>query len=84
MELKMDCACRKPKPGLLLQAAEKYNLNLVECWMIGDSERDILAGHCAGVRTAFLHGQGTALQHGNYGQDETYTNLLEFVKKRGW
>lgn len=48
IELKIDCDCRKPKPGLLLQAAKKYNINLEMSYMIGDSESDIQAGERAG------------------------------------
>ena len=51
-EYKLDCDCRKPKPGLLLQAAEKYNIDLAQSWMVGDSERDIKAGLAAGCRVA--------------------------------
>jgi len=47
-EYKIDCACRKPKPGLLMLAAEKYNIDLAESIMIGDSDADIAAGEAAG------------------------------------
>lgn len=53
-EYKTDCECRKPKPGLLLQAAEKYNIDLAESWMIGDSESDVRAGISAGCRAAYI------------------------------
>ncbi len=46
-----SCDCRKPKPGLLLQAAADHNLDLAVSWMIGDSETDIEAGRHAGCRT---------------------------------
>ena len=39
-ELKFDCECRKPKPGMLLQAAENFNIDLSQSWMIGDSENE--------------------------------------------
>ena len=42
-ELKFECQCRKPKPGMLLKAAEEYNIELSESYMIGDSENDMLA-----------------------------------------
>ncbi len=48
------CACRKPKPGLLLQAAEELNLNLKRSWMIGDAWSDVQAGHAAGIRQSIL------------------------------
>lgn len=53
-EYKIDCRCRKPKPGLLLQAAEKYNIDLVNSWMVGDSPQDVAAGQAAGCRTVRL------------------------------
>lgn len=47
-ELKMDCDCRKPKPGMLLKASEDYNIDLNKSYMIGDSDRDVQAGEAAG------------------------------------
>jgi len=49
-----NCSCRKPKPGMLLEAAKKHGLDLKKSWMIGDSERDIEAGHNAGCRCIFV------------------------------
>ena len=54
LEYKIDCDCRKPKPGLILQAAEKYNIDLSESWMVGDSQSDIRAGQAAGCHTALI------------------------------
>ena len=51
-ELKIDCDCRKPKPGMLLQTSKDFNIDLNESWMIGDSDNDILAGENAGCKTA--------------------------------
>lgn len=70
-ELKFDCECRKPKPGMLLKAAEDFNVDLSQSWMIGDSESDIAAGKGAGCRVAFI------------GESETelcYNNLLDAIK----
>ena len=50
VEYKIECDCRKPKPGLLLQAAEKYNIDLSQSYMIGDDERDMEAGRRAGCK----------------------------------
>lgn len=44
------CSCRKPKPGMLLTAAKKWNMDLPGSWMIGDRPSDILAGKRAGCR----------------------------------
>ena len=49
-----QCECRKPKPGLILQAAQKYNLDLSHSWMVGDRWKDIAAGQAAGLKTIFV------------------------------
>ena len=51
-ELEPPCDCRKPSPGMLLEAARLRNLDLSSSWMIGDSEHDVEAGKHAGCRTA--------------------------------
>lgn len=48
-EYKINCDCRKPKPGLLFQAAKDFNINLSESYMIGDSDTDIMSAVNAGV-----------------------------------
>ena len=73
-ELKIDCGCRKPKPGMILQAAEKFHIDLSQSWMVGDGQNDIQAGKEAGCRTALIGKE-------NYGQDMTVDSLLEFVEK---
>ncbi len=51
---KNECECRKPKPGMLLEAARRHNINLAESWMIGDSPKDVEAGKAAGCRTILV------------------------------
>jgi len=51
-DLDARCACRKPEPGMLLQAAKDHAIDLPNSWMVGDSDSDILAGKRAGCRTA--------------------------------
>jgi D-glycero-D-manno-heptose 1,7-bisphosphate phosphatase len=66
-EYKIDCECRKPKPGMLLKAAEKYNIDLSQSFMIGDDVRDAEAGIAAGCRTVLIKPAGaetTALVKG--------------------
>ena len=53
-DLKVNCECRKPKPGLLLQAAREHDIDLLESWMIGDNLTDIKAGKSAGCKTVLL------------------------------
>lgn len=52
--LKANCECRKPKPGLLLQAAHDMDIDLSQSWMIGDGLTDVKAGKEAGCRTILL------------------------------
>lgn len=48
------CDCRKPKPGLLLEPKDIYNIDYESSYMIGDSFTDIVAGQAAGVKTIFI------------------------------
>lgn len=48
------CACRKPRPGLLVDAARDWSLDLRRSYMVGDRWRDIGAGHAAGCRTVLI------------------------------
>jgi histidinol-phosphate phosphatase family protein len=50
----VDCACRKPKPGLLLDVADRLGLDLERSWMVGDILDDVEAGRSAGCRTVLL------------------------------
>jgi D-glycero-D-manno-heptose 1,7-bisphosphate phosphatase len=50
------CECRKPRPGMLLEAARRHGLDLKGSWMIGDSESDVEAGRRAGCRTVLVNG----------------------------
>ncbi len=48
------CACRKPKPGMLLDAARDLDLDLAKSWFVGDNKKDMVAGKTAGVRTILV------------------------------
>lgn len=50
----MGCCCRKPEAGMILDLANKYNINLKKSYMIGDFYTDILAGVKAGVKTIYI------------------------------
>ena len=75
-ELKFDCDCRKPKPGMLLKAAQDFNIDLAQSWMIGDGENDVKAGQNVGCKTVLL-----SADNANYGQTETAKSLDEFVSR---
>jgi len=48
------CQCRKPAPGLVIEAQQRYGIDLSRSFLVGDRWRDIDAGHAAGCRTVFL------------------------------
>lgn len=73
-ELKIECECRKPKPGMLFKAAQDLNIDLEQSWMIGDGKNDIQAGKNAGCRTALIGSE-------DYGQDLTVDSLGAFVNR---
>ena len=50
IEYKFECDCRKPKPGLLFQAAKDFNIDMSQSYMIGDSDNDVIAGQLAGCK----------------------------------
>jgi D-glycero-D-manno-heptose 1,7-bisphosphate phosphatase len=52
------CECRKPKPGMLLDAAERHGIDLTQSWMVGDSPSDAEAGRAAGCRTILVGPKG--------------------------
>ena len=56
---KVECDCRKPKPGMLTTMAEKYNIDLRSSWMIGDALMDVMTGKNAGTKTALVHSPAT-------------------------
>lgn len=53
-ELKIECECRKPGIGMFLAAEKKYDLNLADCFMVGDRTVDIEAGRRAGCKTILV------------------------------
>lgn len=64
-DLKIDCDCRKPKPGLLLKAAEAFNIDLQKSWMIGDSESDMEAGRSAGCKVILVGKESAKWNYAN-------------------
>ncbi len=61
-ELKVECNCRKPEPGLLLKAAEDLNIALDDSYMIGDADSDVKAGEAAGCRKSVKIEKGGLLE----------------------
>ena len=79
---KIPCECRKPKTGLIEKAAERFNIDLKESWMIGDTTMDIQTGVNAGMRTALvLTGEAGKDKKYDVKPDLVCENLLDAVEK---
>ncbi len=74
-----NCNCKKPKPQLIKDAANKHNINLNNSFMIGDMEDDILTGKNAGIKTILvLTGNGRKYKENN-NADYTIKNINEVI-----
>ena len=73
-----NCDCRKPKPGMLIDAARKYNIDLTKSFMIGDRATDIEAGLQAGCRTIFLNRNYKESRPKH--QEKTFTSINSATK----
>jgi D-glycero-D-manno-heptose 1,7-bisphosphate phosphatase len=82
-ELRRECACRKPNPGMLLQAAAALDIDLSRSWMIGDSDSDAEAGRAAGCRTILVENPRSAHRRRNAGRPDyrakDITDAVEIV-----
>lgn len=56
---RIACTCRKPAPGLILNAAKDFDIDLTKSWAVGDLITDIIAGHAAGCRTILVETPAT-------------------------
>ncbi len=70
-----NCDCRKPKPGMLFQAAAKHHINLSQSYMIGDAVTDLKAGLAAGVKEGFILRTGRGLSQLNKLSSTNISNL---------
>lgn len=75
---KIECHCRKPKPGMLLDAARDFNIDLTQSWFVGDADRDIQAGKTAGVQTVAVR-SGKGLKDAKERPDYFFDDLLQAV-----
>lgn len=71
------CSCRKPNPGMMLQAAQEHNIDLSDSWMIGDKESDIEAALAAGIGHTILVRSGHAINE----KESRADYLLDSIKE---
>lgn len=76
-EYKIECNCRKPKPGLILEAVQHFNIDIQSSWMIGDSLTDIKCGKNAGCQSA---GVGETLLREKDTDFPVFNSLLECIQ----
>jgi D-glycero-D-manno-heptose 1,7-bisphosphate phosphatase len=71
------CNCRKPKPGMLIDAKNKHNISMEESWMIGDKETDITAANIAGIKKTILVKSG----HENDELNSNASHIINSIKE---
>ena len=59
------CDCRKPNPGMFIEAKAKHNIDMAQSWMIGDKEIDVIAANSAGIDNAILVRSGHKIHESN-------------------
>ena len=74
-----NCRCRKPKPGMIVDAAQEYTIDLTRSYMIGDRWRDIEAGKAAGCKTILVQPEVAYNETQAHGMDATVGSLYEAV-----
>ena len=81
-KLKINCNCRKPNSGMLIEAAKKYNIDLEKSWIIGDRYADVKAGNQVDVSTVLLktgHAGNDKDKYFDLIPDKEFNNLYEAV-----
>ena len=79
-----NCLCRKPKPGLLLQISDHFDIDLKQSWFVGDSIRDVQAARLAGARPVLLRtgkGRQTLAKYGPFNDIPVYDDLAGFARE---
>ncbi|HEX8158897.1 MAG TPA: HAD family hydrolase [Solirubrobacteraceae bacterium] len=78
-ELSGTCSCRKPAPGMLLDAARDHGVDLEQSWMIGDSDADVAAGRAAGMRTILVAHPSSGHRRGGQARADAHARNLSEV-----
>ena len=71
------CDCRKPAPGMLIDAARELDIDLERSWMIGDTDSDVLAGAAAGCRTVLIEQEASGHKRKGAAQPDVVTPDLQ-------
>jgi len=76
-----QCRCRKPEPGMLLKAAQEFDIDCTKSWMVGDALSDIEAGEKVGARTVLISDSGISHRAGHSAPDFIVHDLAQAVDK---
>lgn len=79
-EYRQDCSCRKPKPGMLLKAAQELDIDLGLSIMVGDHASDIKAAKAAGISKLVLVGTHISTESSKVPEAQVFTDLYDFVQ----
>lgn len=82
-ELKTACECRKPSAGMILSAAEVFNVDLESSWIVGDTWRDVGAGLAAGIKTAYVGKPDSSISADYRGKDLLHA-VEHILEAEGW
>ena len=74
------CKCRKPMPGMLLEAQKKYRIDMENSWLIGDKEEDIIAAHNSGIDNTIIVRSGHKIDELNSKAKYVLNSIAESVK----
>jgi len=81
-ELKINCECRKPSPGMINEASLKYNIDTNQSWVIGDHERDMQAGKNANTHTVFISTSEQELYKNYDFKADTLLTAVNYIFKK--
>ncbi len=76
-----NCECRKPKPGMFIEAKDKYNIRMKDSWMIGDKETDIKAANLAGITNTILVRSGHIIDKSNSNSKSKSKFTIDSIKQ---
>jgi D-glycero-D-manno-heptose 1,7-bisphosphate phosphatase len=74
------CECKKPKPGMLVQASKKHNIDLNSSFMVGDSENDILAAKAVGCKSVFYNDKQINNKFNSDFEAKNYLDIINLIK----
>jgi len=77
------CACRKPLPKMLFDAADKHGIDLSTSWMVGDAVSDIQAGKAAGCQTIHIRHKGMPKSDADYAVSSLHAAWIEIMQFKG-